>query len=217
MDESLLSQLLSKVEEFARSHKLSRKDMAKKLGIPCATFERWFAKGNSRRDPSKGHIAAMEQFLESQRQSDARWTDLWKTILKWWETQHKYRSFAELADEIGWNTQDITGCFQSRELPPRLVVERIAESIGFGSAVPERLTRVAHHKSEKIKQLLIFLEEELGWFRDGPKERRSVFRSELNADDIGYVASLLTMMEDEDKFQRWLRLTTNRFSFFGKK
>jgi len=61
----------------------------------------------------------------------------------------------------------------------------------------------------------VFLEEK--WFRDGSKEARDILREELDLSDIGYISSLLTMLGDEDKFKRWLTLTTNRFNFFKKK
>jgi len=73
------------------------------------------------------------------------------------------------------------------------------------------------HRAEKIKYLLLLLEDELRWFRDGNTDAREVFRKELDASDIGYISSLLTMLSDEDKFNRWLTLTTMRFQSFRRK
>jgi len=70
---------------------------------------------------------------------------------------------------------------------------------------------------EKIRYLLLLLEDELRWFRDNEPRVRDEFRKELNASDIGYVSSLLTMLTEEDKFNRWLALTTTRFQSFKKK
>jgi len=75
----------------------------------------------------------------------------------------------------------------------------------------------ADRKAEKIKYLLLLLEDELRWFKDSSKEDREIFRKVLDPWDIGYISSLLTMLGDEDKFRRWLALTTNRFNFFRKK
>ena len=50
-----------------------------------------------------------------------------------------------------------------------------------------------------------------------PKELsgfREIFRKELNASDIGYISSLLTMIREEDKFERWHALTTIQFQSF---
>jgi hypothetical protein len=74
----------------------------------------------------------------------------------------------------------------------------------------------ARKRAEKVKYLLILLEDELGWFRDGDAGARDEFRKGLDASDIGYISSLLTMITDEDKFQRWLALSNARFNYFRK-
>lgn len=75
----------------------------------------------------------------------------------------------------------------------------------------------SNRRVKKVKYLLLLLEDELRWFRDGNRDARDVFRKELNASDIGYISSLLTMMSEEDKFNRWLTLTTTRFQSFGRR
>lgn len=94
-----------------------------------------------------------------------------------------------------------------------LVVDKVSELAGIKAPSPLVL-KEAHDRSERIKQLLLLIEGELGWFRDGPADVREVFRKNLDPYDVGYVASLLMMLENEPKFQRWLALTTNRFRFF---
>jgi hypothetical protein len=66
----------------------------------------------------------------------------------------------------------------------------------------------------KVKYLLLLLEDELRWFRDNNPDAREIFRKELDASDIGYISSLLTMIREEDKFKRWLALTTIQFQSF---
>jgi hypothetical protein len=75
----------------------------------------------------------------------------------------------------------------------------------------------ARHRAEKVKYLLLLLEDELQWFRDNSPRAREEFRRELNASDIGYISSLLTMLTEEDKFKRWLALTTTRFQSFKRR
>jgi transcriptional regulator with XRE-family HTH domain len=74
----------------------------------------------------------------------------------------------------------------------------------------------ARHRIEKVKYLLLLLEDELRWFRDNEPRARDEFRKELDASDIGYISSLLTMLTEEDKFNRWLALTTTRFQSFKR-
>jgi len=97
------------------------------------------------------------------------------------------------------------------------VIEKIAETVGLKVPVLDLILQEAKRKTNKVKYLLLFLEEELRWFRDGSREARDILREELDPGDIGYISSLLTMLGDEDKFRRWLTLTTNRFDFFKKK
>lgn len=77
-----------------------------------------------------------------------------------------------------------------------------------------KLIEESRHKTEKIKYLLLLLEDELRWFRDGNPAARDIFRKELDSSDIGYISSLLTMLSQEDQFRRWLALTTIRFQSF---
>lgn len=99
--------------------------------------------------------------------------------------------------------------------PSKLHLERIEEFL-LSKERPDVYARVqeARHRTEKIKYLLLLLEDELRWFRDNNPEVREEFRKELDASDIGYISSLLTMLTEENKFKRWLALTTARFQSF---
>lgn len=212
-----IEQLVMNLDDFSRTRNLSRKEIAQRLDIPYNTFKKWFQKGKVKRNPSPAYIEKIEKFLESQKETDTYWKDLWMKILEWWKTQHRYSTIRDLAEEIGWDVQNLTNHLQNKEMPPKLVIEKIAKTIGFEIPTLDSIIQGAQRKTEKVKHLLLFLEEELMWFRDGSKEARDSFREELDPYDIGYISSLLTMLSDEDKFGRWLTLTTNRFNFFKKK
>jgi len=212
-----VEQLLIELDDFSQTKKLSRREIAQKLNIPYETFRKWFYKGKGKKKPSPSYIEKIEKFLESQKETETYWKDVWTKILKWWETQHRYFGVRELADEIGWDIQSLSKYLQSSDMPPRLVIEKIAKTVGFEISPLHFIFREAQQKTDKVKHLLLFLEEELRWFRDGSKEARDIFRKKLDLGDIGYISSLLTMLGDEDKFKRWLTLTTNRFNFFKKR
>ena len=217
MSKKSIGQLLMEIDKFSRTRNLSKREIAQKLNIPYNTFRNWFVKGKSRRNPSSIYIEKMEKFLDSQKKTDTHGKDLWAKILEWWKTQHRYSTIRDLAEDIGWNVQNLINHFQNKEMPPKLVIEKIAETVGLEIPVLDLILQEAQRKTEKVKLLLLFLEEELRWFRDGSKEARDIFREVLDPGDIGYISSLLTMLGDEDKFRRWLTLTTNRFDFFKKK
>jgi len=217
MNKKPIEQLLTEIDDFSRAKNLSKKGMALKLNIPYSTFKKWFQKGEVKRNPSPAYIEKMEKFLESQKETVTYWKELWTKTLGWWETQHRYSTVRELADEIGWDVQSLSNYLQSKDMPPRLVIEKIAKTVGFEISALDFIVQEAQRKTEKVKHLLLFLEEELRWFRDSSKEARDILRKKLDFGDIGYISSLLTMLGDKDKFKRWLTLTTNRFNFFKKK
>lgn len=210
-------ELLAEIDDFSQARNLSKREIAQKLGISYETFRKWFQKGKSKKNPSLPYIGKMERFLESQKETETYWKDLWMKILGWWEIQHQYPTARSLGDEIGWDAESLSNYLQNREIPPKLVVEKIAKTAGFEVLAKDSIVQEAQQKAEKVKHLLLFLEEELRWFRDGVKEARDIFRHELDLDDVGYISSLLTMLGEEDKFKRWLTLTTNRFNFFKKR
>jgi hypothetical protein len=217
MNKKSVDQLLIAIDDFSRTKNLSKKGMAQKLNIPYSTFKKWFQKGKGKRMPSPASIEKIAKFLEAQKETETYWKDLWMKILEWWETQHRYSTIRDLADEVGWDVLSLSNYFQNKEMPPKLVMEKIAETVGFEMQSMDFILKESQRKTEKVKHLLLFLEEELRWFRDGLKEARDLLRKELDLSDIGYISSLLTMLGDEGKFKRWLTLTTNRFNFFKKR
>ena len=218
MNDARMEQVLKGMDDFCRVNNISKSEMARNLGIPYNTFRIWFHKGKSRAFlPSSANLDKMEKFLQSQKQAETHWKNLWVQILNWWETQHRYPTLHHFADELGWDVGILNHHIQSKEMPPRLVVEKIANVLGFETSNMDSIVQEALRKAEKLKHLLLFLEEELAWFRDGQKEARGILREQLDQSDIGYIASLLTMLGDEDKFKRWLTLTSNRFGFFRKR
>ncbi len=107
MNKKSVEQLLMEIDDFSRARKLSKIGMSQKLNIPYSTFKKWFQKGKVKRNPSPAYIEKIEKFLESQKETDTYWKDLWIKILKWWETQLQYSTVRELADEIGWDVQNL--------------------------------------------------------------------------------------------------------------
>jgi hypothetical protein len=213
MNSKSTEQLLIEMASFSRTQNFSKKATAAKLGIPYGTLKKWFLTSSNRREPSRANVQKIEKFLDSLKETNTRWQELWVKILEWWKTQHRYSTVKEFADEIGWDSQSLAAHLQNGQMPSRLVIEKIAKIIGLETTSLDSILQEAEQKTEKIKYLLLLLEDELRWFRDGSGESRAVFRRSLDLNDVGYISSLLTMLGDEEKFRRWVTLTTNRFSF----
>jgi len=126
--------------------------------------------------------------------------------------------------DIPWETfRQWSGNRQRKPMPCRKYLGKIEDFVTSSkvetnlqlvsaAAVP----REAEERSEKVRHLLLLLEDELRFFRDGPESVRDVFRTTLDPGDVGYISSLLGMLGDEGRFGRWLALTTNKFNYFRK-
>jgi len=102
--------------------------------------------------------------------------------------------------------------------PPKMILDKPALKAGVG-ALPQTTVDIRDiiRRAEKVKSILLLLEDELRWFRDGDEFCRKIFRDNVDPDDAGYLSSLLTMLGEEGKFERWSALTTNRFNYFKKR
>jgi len=209
-----VDKVLAEVKVFAQENNISNKEMAQILNIPYNTLRAWFYP-NAKTMPSTKYFMKMKTFLNTQKESQI--DDLWANIIEWWKDQHQFKSMKELSEKIGWTEEELARYFNTMKTPPKLVIDKIAELIGLETPIKSLNREEVIKRIEKVKFLLILLEDELEWFRDGPEEIRDVLREELDFTDIGYISSLMTMLSDENKFKRWLTLTTNRFNYFKKR
>jgi len=217
MIESYLDEVnktLTAIEEIRQNKELSRRQISDILGISFNTFRAWFHKNPKK--PTKFFLIKLRAFIEENKHSQEKWEEIWDKIREWWRTQHKYSSLQELAEELGWNADDLSSYLQNKSYPPRLVIEGLANLLQLQSP-PDKLIIEAKRRLNRLKLLLLLLDEELAWFRDSPPNVREIYRQELDQFDTGYLSSLITMLFAEDKFLRWLELTNNRFNFFKNK
>ena len=207
---------LAAVEAARKTEGLSRRQLADRLAIPFETFRRWFH-ATSAKLPSAAHLSRLESYVGATRDQVSGLSTVWGAIRSWWQIQHRYASASELARQIGWEPDHLQRCLTDGLMPPRLVLERLADEACIPT--PKCLPRVeeARTRTERLRALLLLLYQELAWFRDGPEEVRTTLRSALDSFDLGYLSSLLVMLSDEGKFKVWLAGTTNRFSSFQPK
>jgi len=211
-----VKEILADVEAVRQQRGLSKRQLANILGIPFNTLRAWF-QNRGAKAPSNSHLTKLHALVDESTRSRAQWDEIWKRIREWWRVQHRYPSLQQLAEELGWTSEGLRACLENESKPPRLVVERLAQLLHIQTLPTIMPAEEALRRAERLKHLLIMLAEDLAWFRDGPAEFREVYRSELDPFDTGYVSSLLTMLFSEDKFHRWLEVTTNRFNYFRAK
>ena len=210
-----IKRVLTSVEMVRERDGLSRRQVAEALGIPFNTFRAWFHR--TPKTPSMRHLSKLEAFVTQRERALAAPDELCMKIREWWRVQHRYASLEALAEDVGWCANALGECLERTGTPPRIVLERLASLAGVELPGKVRPAAEVRRRIAKLKAILVILAEELAWFRDGPPEVREAYRSELDHLDIGYVSSLLIMMTDEGKFNRWRALTTARFGFLESK
>jgi len=219
MSESSLEnpqEVLAALETIRQQRGMSRHQLADELGIPFDTFRKWFRPvGN--KAPSHAHLARLRTFLAATMESRQEGEDVVQAVRAWWRTQHRYDSCEQLANELGWTVEGLHSFLEGQSIPPRLVLERLAQMVHLPIAGRTFSFEQARRRSERLRGLLLILADELAWFRDGPPEARQMLRTELDSFDAGYLSTLLSMLFSEDKFRRWLQLTTQRFNYFKVK
>jgi transcriptional regulator with XRE-family HTH domain len=72
--------------------------------------------------------------------------------------------------------------------------------------IPERVAR--------LKSLLLLVAQDLEALRTTNVAGRDLYRNALDSRDIGYLSSLMSMLCDENQFQRWQQFTTYHFRQF---
>lgn len=75
----------------------------------------------------------------------------------------------------------------------------------------------ARERCNQLKNVLNILEFHLRYFQNETPEAREAYSRELDVYDVGYLTSLMEMLFDEGKFQRWKVFTTHRFGGFRRK
>ena len=159
MNKRHVGQILSEISDFSRRRRFTSREMAKKLNIPYDTFRKWFQKGKSKKNPSSTYIEKMESFLNAQKETDTHWKELWMKVLKWWQTQHRYSTVKELAGEVGWDVPNLTSYLLNKEIPPRLVIEKIAKTIGIEAPILDFLPQEAQRRPSLLLVTCRFREQ----------------------------------------------------------
>ncbi len=118
----------------------------------------------------------------------------------------KYQS--EIAQATKINNKTIGDYFTARRKPPQkkwdLLREVLFEEVN--KVIPERKIKVpqiaeAKHSAEKLKAILFLLKDELEFFKESTPEIREILKEYLPGSTIGYIASLLTALYDENQLE----------------
>lgn len=128
-------------------------------------------------------------------------------------------SQSQLATILGVGRSTLTYWEEERKCPKPEQQQRISIWL---KQIEVKLPQIdalkeATERCEQLKRLLNLLEFHLRYFQNELPEAREAYRRELNVYDVGYLTSLMEMLLDEGKFQRWKVFTTHRFGGFRRK
>jgi predicted transcriptional regulator len=126
----------------------------------------------------------------------------------------KFKTQSEIAKVTGINEKTIGDYFTARHKPPQekwdLIREVLFEEIK--KVIPEkklkdlRITE-AKHSAERLKAIAFLLKDELEYFKESSPEVREILKEYLPGPTIGYIASLLTALYDENQLEIFKNFT----------
>lgn len=131
-----------------------------------------------------------------------------KILHKALTSSSNYSSIAQLAKDIGFKRQTLGDYFYARHKPSQekwnLLREVLFEKVK--NIIPEKKLKVAQiteakHSAEKIKAISFLLKDELEYFKESSPEVREILKEYLPGPDVGYIASLLTALYDENQLE----------------
>lgn len=118
----------------------------------------------------------------------------------------------QLAELLGVPRQTVEDWLVHRTEPGKANIQRIKDFLATKEQEERQKVPEAQRRAHSLLYLLLVVEDEIRWFKDASREARDALRDELNFRDVGYIASLLGMLGEEDQLERWKTLTTYRFS-----
>lgn len=146
----------------------------------------------------------LEDFAQSPKVVLPRYDELRSELRKWFRSQDRWKSFSEMARDIGINEKTLGHYFTGYRFPTG---ERRAKLYKLtkleclrADAVPKQSE--AYEMAEKTRDILFRLAEQLEYFKHG-ENRRSIFRSIVPPGDVGYITSFLKALYDEENFLIW--------------
>ena len=118
----------------------------------------------------------------------------------------KYKTQSEISKATNINEKSIGDYFTARNKPSqeRWLLLRDAlfkESINIFKDEKSNFqqTNEATHSIDRLKAVLILLKDELEYFKDSTPEIRNILKEHIPGPHMGYLASLLTSLYDENQ------------------
>jgi hypothetical protein len=131
-----------------------------------------------------------------------------KILRKFLSTSAKFKTQSEIARVTKINEKTVGDYFTARHKPPQKKWNLLREFLYKVSEkdVPKNKTKTrkmteARQSVERLKAILFLLKYELDYFKDSTLEEREILKENIAGPSIGYIASLLTSLYDENQLE----------------
>lgn len=122
----------------------------------------------------------------------------------------KFKFQSEVAKATGINGKSMGDYFTARYKVPQKNWDVLREvlfedniKVSSASDMGGKKITEAKHSAERLKAISFLLKDELEYFKDSSTEAREILKEYLSGSEVGYIASLLTALYDEDQLDIW--------------
>lgn len=131
-----------------------------------------------------------------------------KILRKALSVSEKFKTQSEIAKITQINIKTIGDYFTARHKPPQEKWNLLRETLFKISekSIPEKKTKKQEmtevkRSIERLKAILFLLKDELEYFKDSTLEDREILKENIPGPSVGYIASLLTSLYDENQLE----------------
>ncbi len=128
-----------------------------------------------------------------------------KILRKALSISKKFKTQSDVSKATNINKKSIGDYFTARNKPPQEKWTLLRAAL-FNEANSEYLTikqanEIILHSIERFKAILLLLEDELEYFKNSTSENRRILKEQIPGNRIGYIASLLSALYDENQLE----------------
>lgn len=131
-----------------------------------------------------------------------------KILRKALSASEKFKTQTEVSKVTGINIKTVGDYFTARHKPPQDKWNLLRETLFKISEkkLSDKKTKKAEKSEvkqsiERLKAILFLLKDELEYFKDSTFEDREILKENIPGPSIGYIASLLTSLYDENQLE----------------
>jgi len=127
-----------------------------------------------------------------------------KILRKALTLSRKYKTQTDISKITSINEKSIGDYFTARHKPSQERWTLLREALfreGSSESLTIKQASETIHSIERFKAILILLKDELEYFKNSTSENRRILKEQIPGNQIGYLASLLSALYDENQLE----------------